>query len=424
MQRRWSRLALALGLMALLGAGCWQGQARSGQATQPAETENGTELAEADAMAVDERVVEAQTAFGLALFEVLRQENPAENVLVSPMSVAIALSMAYNGAAGETQAEMAEVLRLQGIDLADLNQANQVLQRYLTSADPAVELAIANSLWLNQDLPVRPEFTAAMADLYGAEVATLDFTNANAKDIINGWVSEMTRDRIPTIVDSIDPDQLMFLINAIYFKGDWATAFDESLTTDRPFTLVDGREIQHSAMQQSGDFLYLETDQFQAISLPYGDGTLSFEVILPARGLSLESLLESLTPTQWRDWMNQQRSRPGTLQLPRFQFAYEADLIPALQALGMDIAFTDAADFSGLTTVDAAINQVRHKTFIDVSEEGTEAAAVTSIGIVATSMPAEPERPFVMEVDRPFLVAIRDRPTGTLLFIGSVVDPR
>lgn len=375
-------------------------------------------------MAVDARLVESQTAFGLALFEALQEESPTGNVLISPASVAIALSMVYNGAAGDTQAEMAEVLRIQGIDLADLNQGNQVLQRYLTNADPAVELAIANSLWVNQELPVRPEFIESMTDLYGAEVAGLDFTDPNAKNIINGWVSDMTRDRIPTIVDNIDPDQLMFLINAIYFKGDWATAFDESLTTDRPFSLADGTEIQHPAMRQQGDFLYLETDQLQAISLPYGDGTLSFEVILPAEGLSLESLYETLTPTQWQDWMNQSRSRPGTLQLPRFQFTYEADLIPALKALGLETAFTDAADFSGLTTIEAAINQVRHKTFIDVTEEGTEAAAVTSIGVVATSMPAEPEQPFVMEVDRPFLVAIRDRPTGTLLFLGSVVDPR
>lgn len=374
-------------------------------------------------MAVDARLVESQTAFGLALFEALQEESPTGNVLISPASVAIALSMVYNGAAGDTQAEMAEVLRIQGIDLADLNQGNQVLQRYLTNADPAVELAIANSLWVNQELPVRPEFIESMTDLYGAEVAGLDFTDPNAKNIINGWVSDMTRDRIPTIVDNIDPDQLMFLINAIYFKGDWATAFDESLTTDRPFSLADGTEIQHPAMRQQGDFLYLETDQLQAISLPYGDGTLSFEVILPAEGLSLESLYETLTPTQWQDWMNQSRSRPGTLQLPRFQFTYEADLIPALKALGLETAFTDAADFSGLTTIEAAINQVRHKTFIDVTEEGTEAAAVTSIGVVATSMPAEPEQPFVMEVDRPFLVAIRDRPTGTLLFLGSVVDP-
>lgn len=423
MQGRWSRLGLALSLMALVGIGCSQDQARSGQ--PPADNMNdSTELVEADRMAVDERLVEAQTAFGLALFEALRQESPTSNVLISPASVAIALSMVYNGAAGDTQAEIAEVLQLQGIELDDLNQANQTLQRYLSNADPAVELAIANSLWVNQELPVRPEFIESMTDLYSAEVAELDFTDPSAKDTINGWVSEMTRDRIPTIVDGIDPDQLLFLINAIYFKGDWATAFDESLTTERPFTLADGTEIQHPAMGQQGDFLYLETDQLQAISLPYGDGTLSFEVILPAEGLSLESLYETLTPTQWQDWMNQLQSRPGTLQLPRFQFSYEADLIPALQALGMETAFTDAADFSGLTTLEAAINQVRHKTFIDVTEEGTEAAAVTSIGIVATSMPAEPERPFVMEVNRPFLVAIRDRPTGTLLFLGSVVDPR
>jgi serpin B len=368
--------------------------------------------------------VQAQTEFGLALFETLRQESPQSNVLISPASVAIALTMTYNGAAGDTQAAMAEVLRLQGMDIQTINQANQALQEYWASADPAIELAVANSLWYNQDLPVHADFIERMQAVYQAEVAALDFTNPAAKATINDWVKGQTRDRIPTIVDNIPADQLMFLINAVYFKGDWTQAFDPELTEDRPFTLLDGSDIQHPGMIQQGDYLYLETDQFQAVSLPYGEEALSFEVILPAEGVALEEFYQQLTPENWQTWMSQLRSRPGSLQLPRFQFAYEADLIPALKALGMEVAFTDSADFSGLTPLAAAINQVRHKTFIDVTEEGTEAAAVTSIGIMPTSIPAQPDPPFQMEVDRPFLVAIRDRQTGALLFLGSVVDPR
>ncbi|HIK45396.1 MAG TPA: serpin family protein [Leptolyngbyaceae cyanobacterium M65_K2018_010] len=378
----------------------------------------------ASATRVDPQLVQAQTEFGLALFAALRNESPQENVLMSPVSIAIALAMAYNGTAGTTQAAMAEALRVQGIDLEPLNHANRTLQESLVNQDPEVELAIANSLWVNQDLPVYPEFITAMQATYGAEVATLDFTQPAAVQRINRWASQQTRDRIPTIVDSIPPDQLLFLINAVYFKGAWSQAFDPNLTTERPFTLADGTEIQPPSMRQQGEYRYLETDQFQAISLPYGNGSLSFDVILPAEGRNLEALYQQLTPANWQLWISQMRPRPGLVQLPRFQFTYEADLIPALKSLGMAIAFSDQADFSRLTSLEAAINQVRHKTFIEVTEVGTEAAAVTSIGIAPTSVPAQPVEPFEMVVDRPFLIAIRDQTTGTLLFLGSVVDPR
>jgi serine protease inhibitor len=428
MQLRWIPLALGLGSVALLGAGCWYGQSQARAIPQlPSDDEPMTQLESTDlanASTLTEHLVQGQTEFGLALFERLRQEDPQANVLISPASVAMALSMAYNGAAGETQAAIAEVLRLQGLDMSQVNQANQALQRHLMTIDPAVELAIANSLWVNQDLPVYREFIEQMQATYGAEVANLDFADPAAKQVINDWVRAMTRDRIPTIVDEIPPEQLLFLINAVYFNGDWTTAFDPELTQDRPFTLADGTTIQHPGMRRGGDYLYLETDQFQAVSLPYGNQSLSFEVLLPAAGVALETFYQQLTPENWQAWMGQLRSRPGTVQLPRLQFAYEADLIPALEGLGMAIAFTDTADFSRLTSLSAAINQVRHKTFIDVTETGTEAAAVTSIGIALTSMPVEPERPFVLEVDRPFLVAIRDRQTGALLFLGSIMDPR
>jgi serpin B len=434
MQPQWTGLAAGLGSLALLlGTGVWAWQGQVGRAADRFTDKFSSEILTmqqserpslADASQIDGQVVQAQTEFGLALFETLRQESPQSNVLISPASVAIALTMTYNGAAGDTQAAMAEVLRLQGMDIQTINQANQALQEYWASADPAIELAIANSLWYNQDLPVHADFIERMQAVYRAEVAALDFTNPAAKATINDWVKGQTRDRIPTIVDNIPADQLMFLINAVYFKGDWTQAFDPELTEDRPFMLLDGSEIQHPGMIQQGDYFYLETDQFQAVSLPYGEKALSFEVILPAEGVALEEFYQQLTPENWQTWMSQLRSRPGSLQLPRFQFAYEADLIPALKALGMEVAFTDSADFSGLTPLAAAINQVRHKTFIDVNEEGTEAAAATSIGIMPTSIPAQPDPPFQMEVDRPFLVAIRDRQTGALLFLGSVVDPR
>lgn len=286
-------------------------------------------------------------------------------------------------------------------------------------------LDIANSLWVNQDLPVRADYIAQMQASYAAEVAALEFGTPAATDRINSWVKERTRDRIPTIVDQLPADQLLVLVNAVYFKGAWSEAFEPEQTRDRTFTLASGEVIQHPLMAQQGDYLYLETDQFQAVSLPYGNESLSFEVILPAQGTDLTDLAAELTPENWQRWMGELRSRPGIIQLPKFQFDYEADLIPALKALGMGIAFEPGrADFSGLTELEAFISQVRHKTFIEVNEAGTEAAASTSIGIMPTSMPMPPADPFEMVVDRPFVAAIRDRNTGVLLFVGAIVDPR
>jgi serpin B len=375
--------------------------------------------------AVTRELTQAQLEFGLALFDQLRQETPGQNVLVSPTSVALALALAYNGAGGETQAAIARVLAVHGLDFDQLNRGNRALTEYLTQLDPAVALEIANSLWVNQDLPVRADYLERMQANYGAEVATLDFGQPAATARINDWVKAHTRDRIPTIVDELPPDQLLVLVNAVYFKGEWSEAFDSAQTRDRPFTLANGEVIEHPLMTQQGDYLYLETDQFQAVSLPYGTGALSFEVILPAPGTDLATLSTQLTPETWQSWMNQMRSRPGEVQLPKFQFKYEADLIPALTALGMGIAFqAGQADFSGLTELDALISQVRHKTFIEVNEAGTEAAASTAIGIMPTSIALPPEAPFQMVVDRPFLAAIRDRQTGTVLFMGAIVDPR
>lgn len=433
MMPRWNDMALGLGILVLV-AGGW----RSAQSiTQPpgsltpnkVPTETVMMSLDADRRAdsgsIPSELVTAQTVFGLSLLRDLHQESPEDNLLISPLSVAMALTMAYNGAAGDTQTAMAEVLQLQGFDLDRINQGNQALMQRLATTEPGIDIAVANGLWMNQNLPVYPSFVDAMAQHYGAEVASVDFADAAISSQINHWVSNQTRGHIPTLVDQIDPNQLLLLVNALYFKGDWTTAFDPALTTDQPFTLANGTPIQHPAMQRQGSFDYFATDQWQAVSLPYGpQETLSFEIILPAEGVPLSEVVAQLTPETWATWMGQVRRRDGLVQIPRFTTAYEADLIPALTRLGMGVAFTDAADFSGLTSLSAAINQVRHKTTLEVTESGAEASAATVIGIMPTSIAIDPEQPFELRVDRPFLVALRDRPTGTLLFVGTIADPR
>jgi serpin B len=332
--------------------------------------------------------------------------------------------MAYNGAATDTQTAMAAVLGLQGLRLEQVNQANQALLGHLTNLDSSLELAMANSLWLNQILPVRREFVDQVRGTYGAEVASLNFADPDAVRQINQWVSRQTRDRIPTILDTIPPDQLLFLLNAVYFKGAWTRPFNPDLTRDRPFTLTDGTVLNLPTMEQRGDYLYLETNALQVVSLPYGNQSLSLDIILPAPAVNLEQMIPQLTVDTWETWSQQLRSRPGRIQLPRFEMTYEANLIPALESLGMGMAFSDQADFSGLTSLQAMINQVRHRTYLEVTEKGTEAAAVTSVGIAVTSAPMAPEQPFEMVMDRPFAMVLRDRQSGTLLFLGIVRDPR
>jgi serine protease inhibitor len=369
---------------------------------------------------VDPNLVSANTKFGLKLLAQLLQEGGDRNLMISPSSVAIALSMTYNGASGETLQAIAQTLELQGMSLDAANQANLALSDSLEKADPQVKLAIANSLWGKQGFAFKPDFLQRNRQFYQAEVANLDFSSPAAATRINDWVKANTEGKIPGIVQEIDPNQVLFLVNAVYFKGNWTKPFDPKLTIDRPFTLLDGGSKSVPMMAQQGRYLYAETDEFQAIGLPYGSGRLSMYVFLPKS--SLTDFTTSLTSENWSNWTEQFSKRRGAIQLPRFKFEYGVNLTEPLKAIGMADAFDPTkADFSGISAEKTVISQVQHKTFIEVNEEGTEAAASTSVGIATLSAPTEP--PFQMVVDRPFFAAIRDNETGTVLFMGRVVEP-
>ncbi len=413
------RLVIALGaiLTSLVAGSAFQ--LRFSQAQTPAPTQSEITMPNES---VDPELIAANHRFGFTLLAQLLQEAPGENVLISPTSVAMALAMTYNGAAGETQQAMAEALQIQGLSLEALNQANAELNAALASADPAVTLAMANALWARQDIDFKADFLARNRQFYEAEISSLDFSDPATLNTINAWVSDQTKGKIPGILDQITPDQVMFLINALYFKGDWQTPFDPAQTTDKPFYRADGSETQLPMMARSDSFQYLETEQAQAVSLPYGEGRWVMDIWLPKPDVGLVAFTEQLTAEQWQQALNQFRSRKGSLTLPRFQVDYETSLKSALSALGMGQAFTDDANFAGMSDQDLFIDEVRHKTVLEVNEEGSEAAAATSVGISATSIQI-PEDPFEMVVDRPFMVTIRDRKTGTLLFMGAIADP-
>ncbi|HLF83758.1 MAG TPA: serpin family protein [Blastocatellia bacterium] len=374
---------------------------------------------------VDSRLIPAITTFGFKLFAEVAKQDAGKNIFISPASVGLALAMTYNGAVGETKQGMERALEIRGMNHLELNRAYAQLKTALESADPKVQLNIANSLWGRKGITFNPDFIQRNKQYYGAEVTALDFGDPSAPATINSWVADKTRGKIVKIIDNIDAQSILFLINAIYFKGTWAAEFDKAKTKEEQFTTGVGKQKRHPMMHQSGKYRYYQGKDFQAVSLPYGAGRVSMYIFLPAQGVSLDAFRKGLTAANWDAWMKEFVETKGEIALPRFKVEYEIGLNDALKALGMGIAFDpDRADFSGIveTSQNAFISRVKHKTFAEVNEEGTEAAAVTSVEMSVTSV-MQPRKPFRMVVDHPFFCAIRDNKTGTLLFMGSIGDP-
>ncbi len=378
---------------------------------------------------VDPNLLAANTQFGFKLFQAIQQaagedSTKTENIFVSPSSVAIALSMGYNGASGTTRDAMADALQLNGMSLETLNQANDDLKAALEGADPDVRLSIANSLWARKNVAFNQDFLKRNQEFYNAAVSTLDFSQQDAVGQINYWVKANTQGKITKIVDRLKPDDVMYLINAVYFKGMWSVPFQPSLTSEQPFSLADGTTKPHPMMRQRDRFSYYENEQFQAVNLPYGSGRWSMYVFLPREQSNLADFSKTLTAGNWQTWMQEFEPQMGFVQMPKFKSEFDTDLKSALMTLGMSEAFDpQKADFSNLLQGEpVAINQVKHKTFVEVNEEGTEAAAVTAIGITTTSIQA-PSKAFEMIVDRPFFCVIRDNQTGTVLFMGTIGNP-
>ncbi|MFC1683293.1 serpin family protein [Candidatus Zixiibacteriota bacterium] len=364
-------------------------------------------------------------AFLFALFQKIIEAGGDENVFISPLSVAMCLGMAYNGADGSTREEMAQTLELSGLSVEQVNGSYRYLIETLAGLDPTVRFDIANSIWYNDTFPEpRAEFLNACQDYFSALVTGLNFGAWDAAATINAWVEENTNGRIDQIVDDpIDPLYVMFLINAIYFKGDWTYRFDPELTDNALFTLPDGSETTCRMMTQRGRYWHYTGDDFWALDLPYGGADFRMTIVLPDEGVDLDSLIASIDPQDWDqtlmdDWLTSLHRDSLNIYIPKFALEYELYMKEVLTALGMDLAFTPAADFTNMYSGGGVwIDEVKHKTFIEVNEEGTEAAAVTSTA-VATGISED-----IFLVNRPFAFVIRENYSGTILFIGKIVDP-
>ena len=360
--------------------------------------------------------------FDTDLFKASFGASENKNVVVSPFSVKMALSMAAQGANGKTLEEMNKVI---GLDEA----SNEYFRRLIEDAakDGDITLNIANSVWLRQGLKFNQEYLDILNQYYMAQASTLDFGNPSSKDTINKWVSEKTNGKIEEIVDEIKPLDIAFLINAIYFNANWSTPFEQGLTSKKDFTLLDGSKVQADLMSKTARLLYQENNQFQAVELPYGENErYAMRVYLPKKDVEFDKFVDSIDKESLQKWSEDFSSRKGVLELPKFKTEYSSSLNDMLISMGIKEAFNSgSADFSKMIVVEGQnvyISEVMHKTYIDVNEKGTEAAASTSVGISVTSAPDQEEM-FEMVVDRPFVFTIDDKESGEILFIGAIINP-
>ncbi|MFH0762002.1 MAG: serpin family protein [Bacteroidota bacterium] len=365
-------------------------------------------------------VITADNSFGFELYQKLSADAASgTNLMISPLSVSQALAMTYNGAAGDTKTAMEEAMRTAGIDRDELNELNKTLVTALLAHDPKVTLEIANSIWYRNEYTILEDFVQRNEDYYDAVVNAMDFTDPGCKDVINNWVDEKTHGKIDEIVKEIKPESFMFLINAIYFKGVWKYEFAKKDTKTMSFTKEDGTSVDVDMMHRKIDVNRLSNDLFTSVELPYGEGNWRMFLFLPESGKTLKEVEDQLTSENWNLWMTQYSEvKELELYMPRFKFAYEESLKNSLAAMGMDVAFSDLADFSGILQGGGLmISDVKHKTFVEVNEEGTEAAAVTSVEIVLTSIGE------FLYCNKPFLFAIAEKSSGTILFLGRLMNP-
>jgi serine protease inhibitor len=375
-----------------------------------------------DLTLAEKKLIESDNKFGLKLFREIVKEEKDSNVFISPLSVSMALGMTYNGANGETQRAMQKTLEFSGLTIEEVNQCYKHLIESLTQLDPKVEFKIANSIWYRQGLSAKEEFINLCKKYFDALVTGLNFNDPAAADIINAWVEENTDGKIEEIVTApIDPLTVMFLIDAIYFKGTWTYQFDKDETKDAWFRLPDGTRKPCKMMEQRGFYKYLENEDFQAVDLPYGDGDFSMTIFLPYWNTNVDSLIAKFDQENLNDWLSRFSSDSGDIYIPKFTLEYELILNDVLKALEMGIAFTPGqADFSNMYgNVSVWIDEVKHKTFVRVNEEGTEATGAT---VVEMSLGPGPPG-FWMRVDRPFIFMIRENKSQTVLFIGKIVEP-
>jgi serine protease inhibitor len=369
-------------------------------------------------------VAQGNTIFALDLYNKLKETEG--NLFFSPYSISTALAMTYAGARGNTEKQMAEVLHFT-LDQKKLHPAFARLEAQLNSMQDNrnIELTVANALWTQKDYVFLREFLDLTKNNYGAALNLVDFKKAHeaVRIKINAWVEEKTRNKIKDLIKPgvLDPLVRLVLTNAIYFKGNWESQFEKSKTKEAPFWLAPGKSVKVPMMTRKQKFNYMENDRLQILELPYVGNDLSMIVVLPKKIEGVAQLERVLSVDSLNAWLGLLRKREILVYLPKFKTSSQFSLGEMLSSMGMSDAFTAHADFSGMTgNQDLYISVVIHKAFVDVNEEGTEAAAATAVAMKLLSMPAPPP---VFRADHSFIFLIRHNPSGSILFLGRITNP-
>lgn len=359
------------------------------------------------------KIIAGSNDFAFDLFRTGNLAQHKANVFVSPLSASMALGMTANGANGATYDEMRTALRLNGATREDVGGGYKSLIALLRGLDPGTTFTIANSIWYEQTFSFNASFLGESKQYFDAQVQALDFKNPSAVTTINSWVNAQTNSRIPKILDSIDSSEVMFLVNAIYFKGIWHIQFDKSKTVDALFHAADGTTATVPMMARGKGVQFTATPEYSAVDLPYGNSAFTMTVVLPSG--DIDAFAESFDQAKWNSLVSSLHESDIEVFLPRFRMEWKRELNDDLQQLGMRLAFFNA-DFTRMSPLglNLVITRVLQKTFVDVDEEGTEAAAATMVGIGLTSLAPS------FRADHPFLVVIRERFSGTILFIGKI----
>ena len=367
-------------------------------------------------------VLEQTNAFAFDFFKAVSQQRPT-NLFLSPYSVSGVLGMLYNGAAGETKEEIANVLGMSDFTPTQVNEYYQELTKALLKVDPKTTLSLANAIWANQGITLKNAFITLNQNYYDAKVGTLDFSQSSALKTINDWCKEKSKGTIPKILDQIDPLTVVVLANAIYFKSFWKDKFEKSKTVEKPFHSFDGALSTVPRMHHDPlTLLYAQMDVCGMVTLPYSNGAFAMNLILPDEGVDLDAFINDLDGAVWNTMIAHREQAIVTLSMPRFKIESELDkLKDILAALGMPRAFSPCADFSAMLDIPAYVSKVIQKSYISVDEAGTEAAAVTVAEMRKGSLgPLPNPKAVTMVLDRPFLFVITEQSTGAILFMGKV----
>jgi serpin B len=411
----WAWLLSVVLILSVSFASCQSGDDLQAEDENPAKVER----KDIPLTKAEETIVQGNNAFGFNLLQAISgDEEEKSNIFISPLSASLALGMLNNGAAGATSEEIRSALGYKDVSTEDLNGYFKKMLAAMTTLDPEVTLESANSIWIRDDFQVLPAFIEVNQSSYDATVSHADFSDPATLELINGWCAEKTHGKIDEILKDIPSDAVLYLLNALYFKGIWITSFDKDRTYDATFANENGATPIVPMMRQELQLNYAQNDIAEMVEVPYGNEAFSMVFVLPAGGATLSGVVENLA-SMWNtiSGMSQQTV---DLRVPRMELAYEIDIIPALKKLGMVSMFSNA-DLSGINSeADLFVSKVKQKTTLDINEEGAEAAAVTLVEVTFSAAHGVTPSPISFTLNRPFLVFIKEKSTGAILFEGLI----